>query len=154
MAVARYVRDMDEQAMIVAGIDVGKMWDRYLGETLDKYVELERQGLSADRIEQEMSQFLRQLSSRPVEDLARTTSSVAYNAGRNAEILSAFAGDERNVEWVIRSEVLDTATCDRCGQLDGSAFRIGTDEFYEFAPPAKCEGGARCRGFYIAVGGV
>ena len=148
----RHDDHMEEEAAIVAALFVAKLWERYLTESLDLYVELERQGLSPGRIEQEISGFLDKLSSKPVEDMARKTSAVSYNSGRNAEILTAM--DEEKVEWVVRSEVLDSATCGPCASLDNTTFKVGSKEFYEYAPPAKCRGGGRCRGFYIAVGGV
>ena len=150
MALERYVKAFEEQADIVATLDVGAMWARYLGEFLDRWTELERQGIELDEIEREMQAFIDGLSEKPTADLARKSSSVAYNQGRNAEILSAMT--QGRSEWVIRSEVLDEKTCEPCKSLDGFEAVIGSPDFYEFGPPAKCEGGRRCRGFFIPVG--
>ena len=152
MADDRHDDRLEEEAAVLAALATTKLWQRYMGEALDKYIELERQGFSASRIVQELEQFLVGLSEKPVADIARKTSAVSYNTGRNAEIVAAAL--EEKVEWVVRSEVLDSATCGPCAGLDNSMFRVGTNDFYEFAPPAKCLGGGRCRGFYIAIGGA
>ncbi len=80
---------------------------------------------------------------------SRTSSTVAYNQGRGAEI--ATAGLDGRAQFVVRSEVLDTRTCRSCANLDGTVVPINSPEYAQFMPPAMCEGGDRCRGFYIAV---
>ena len=51
----------------------------------------------------------------------------------------------------MRSEVLDEATCATCADLDGMVFEVGTSDFDRYMPPAMCEGGDRCRGFYVVI---
>ncbi len=97
-----------------------------------------------------MDAFIDKLSMRPVEDLARQSSGVAYNEGRGAEILSQH--EQGNVEHVVRSEVLDDNTCAACAALDGMVVRVDSPDFKALQPPAQCFGGNRCRGFYIAIG--
>lgn len=147
MPVARHVAAFEERAEILATMDLGTMWDRYLGEFLAQWDRLDRQGLSGEAMEREMMAFLEDLSEKPLEDLARQTSGVAYNQGRDAEILSAAQSGQ--VEFVVRSEVLDNRTCQACQMYDGAIFDVGTPEYREFMPPAKCFGGDRCRGFYV-----
>jgi hypothetical protein len=147
MPLERYVNAFDDQAEVLATLDVGRMWDRMLREFLDEWVRLDRQGLSAEAIERAMEAHLDGLSDKPLLDLARQTSGVAYNQGRAAEIRSQPA-----VEYVVRSEVLDQNTCAPCAELDGSIVAVGTPEFDALMPPARCEGGDRCRGFYVALG--
>lgn len=129
----------------VAGLDVGAMWDRMLGEFLGQWSQLDRQKLPGAEIAAELQAFMDSLSEAPTEDMARTSAGVVYNQGRMAEMESA------GVERVVRSEVLDQATCEVCAQLDGEVYEVGTGEYYENAPPAKCEGGDRCRGFYVPL---
>ena len=151
MPLERHIEAFAEEVNILATLDVGTMWDRMLGEFLGEWGRLERQGLSEEEMEREMRAFMDGLSDKPVTDLARKSSSVAYNQGRAAEILTA--GVEGRTEFVVRSEILDTATCEVCARLDGSVFEVDSPDFHEFLPPAKCLGGDRCRGFYVAVAG-
>jgi SPP1 gp7 family putative phage head morphogenesis protein len=146
----RHVNAFDEQAEILASLDVGVLWERMLGEFLGEFVRLERRGLPAAEMERELRAFLDGLSERPVADLARQSAGVAYNQGRAAEILTAAAGGA--VQYVVRSAVLDQSTCEECARLDGAVVEVGTPEFRDLMPPARCLGGDRCRCFYIPVG--
>ena len=151
MAVARSVVSYGEQVEVLATMDVGKMWDRYLGEFLAEWERLNRLGISEVEMERAMESFLGELSGKPLDDLARQSSSVAYNAGRSNEILKQFNDGE--AEFVVRSEILDNNTCSMCADLDGSVVDIGTPEYDYFMPPAHCQGGDRCRGFYVMIAG-
>lgn len=151
MASEEHMKRLVERADIVAGVNVGALWDRMRGEYLAKWEQLNRQGLSIDEIDVELRAFMAKLSDKPLADLARKSAAVAYNQGRAAEILTAF--DEGDVQFAVRSEYLDKETCPPCVDLDGETFDVGTPEFEEFMPPAKCDGGDRCRGFYITFGG-
>lgn len=133
---------------VLATMDVGKMWDRLRGEFLGEWERLQRQGLPDDEIARALDAFMSNLSDTPEKDLARQSSTVAHNQGRGASMVGAAA------EFAVRSEVLDTNTCRTCDSLDGMVVEVGTAEFHEFMPPAKCEGGDRCRGFYIAMQGA
>ena len=152
MPLERHINAFEDQAEVLATMDVGSMWDRLLGEFLDAFVRFDREGLEGDDLDRELGAFMDGLSEKPVEDLARKSSSVAYNQGRAAEILSAAAG--RGVEFVVRSEILDQATCEVCRNLDSMVVEVDSPEFTEFMPPSKCLGGDRCRGFYVAIAGV
>ena len=134
-----------EQAEVLASMDVGVMWDRLKGEFLGEYARLQRQGLSDAEFDRALDSFMGNLSTKPVEDLARKSSSVAYNQGRSAEIVS------QQVEYVVRSEVLDSATCEACAQLDSEVIAVNSPDYQRLMPPAECFGGDRCRGFYIPV---
>ena len=147
MASEEHMKELVERSALVAGVNVGQLWDRMRGEYLARWEQLNRQGLSVDEIDKELRLFMGKLSGKPIEDLARKSSAVAYNLGRSAAILTAF--DDGEVEFVVRSEVLDENTCPPCADLDSETFDVGTPEFEEFMPPAKCDGGGRCRGYYI-----
>ena len=149
MALERHVKVFEESAETLAALDVGKMWDRLLGEFLDRWVQLDRQNLPDDELEAEMQVFMDGLSDKPVEDIARKSSSVAYNEGRRAEILTAL--DQGEANFAIRSEILDERTCAECARLDQTVVEVGTPQFDQFMPPAFCLGGDRCRGFYVMV---
>jgi len=67
-----------------------------------------------------------------------------YGMGRMDEIQTAAA--RGLIEVVVRSAILDGATCDVCEGSDGESFRP------EVAPPlpdGSCEGGDRCRCIYV-----
>ena len=147
----QHLAALDGQIDTLATMDVGALWDRILGEFLGEYSRLQRQQLPADELSRGMEAFMEDLSNRDVEDLARQSSSVAYNQGRGAAILGEHASGA--VEFVVRSEVLDNNTCEACVQLDGMIVEVGDPAFHEWMPPAKCLGGDRCRGFYIAMAG-
>lgn len=146
----RIARELDDRLEVSAGIAIDRLWQRMLNEALDEFERLDRQNLGGDDLERALIAFMDELSDRPVEDLARGTSTVAYNEGRSAEILSARARGE--VQYVVRSEVLDTNTCRPCQMLDSEVFEVGDPEYYANMPPAQCDGGDRCRGFYVPVG--
>lgn len=151
MPLEQHIEAFEENISTVATMDVGVMWDRMKGEFLAEWARLDRTNISTDELERRMMAFLDDLSERPLQDLARTSSGVAYNQGRNVEILDA--GERGEATYAVRSEVLDTNTCRNCQVLDGGVFEIGTPEYEQYMPPAECEGGDRCRGFYIVIRG-
>jgi len=138
-----------DEIQTLATLDIGQMWDRHLGEFLGEWTRVNRQNLPAAETEKHLLSFMEGLSDKPTEDLARKSSTVAYNQGRNAEIKTLHT--EGAVEFVVRSEILDQATCSECAKWDGAIFEVDTPSFYQYAPPAQCLGGDRCRGFYVAV---
>jgi len=139
-----------EQAEVLASMDVGVMWDRLKGEFLGEYARLQRQGLGDAEFDRALDSFMGNLSTKPVEDLARKSSSVAYNQGRSAEIVSQ-ARDEV-VQFVVYSSVLEAGTtCEACWALDSKVIEVGTPEYDRNQPGLQCYGGDRCRCFYIPV---
>ena len=144
-----YATQFAEEVAVVATLDVQAMWQRLLGEFLSEWANVTRTGMSANEIDRHMQEFLDALSDKPVEDLARQSSTVAYNEGRDAAIKTA--AEVGKVRYVVRSEVLDQATCANCAGLDGAIVQVNTPEYRELMPPARCLGGNRCRGFYIAL---
>ncbi len=152
MALARHIIAFEDKAEVVATIDVGQMWDRMLDEFLGEFAQADREGIAGAELADRMKGFMDDLSVKPEGELARQGSTVAYNEGRNAELLSART--TRGLRFVVRSEVLDTNTCRPCSLLDSEVFTVGSSEYFANMPPAQCDGGARCRGFYIPVGEV
>lgn len=144
---AKMVDELD----VLATQNIGKMWDRMLGEFLGEWERLQRQQLSPKELERRLAAFLDGLSPKPMEDLARQSSNVAYNEGRSAGLLTA--ADSGGAQFVLRSELLDSNTCEVCEEFVAFPVIVQVDspEFYEFSPPAKCLGGDRCRGFWVAV---
>ncbi len=149
MAVERTIAIFEEEVRVLAQVNIGKVWDRVLGEFLGEWERLDRQQLSNADLARELESFMDGLSVKPTEALARKSSTVAYNQGRNAELISA--RDAKDVQFVVRSEVLDTGTCRPCTLLDGELFEVGSSEYYANMPPAQCDGQEFCRGFYIPI---
>jgi len=100
-------------------------------------------------MEKQIQHFMDGLSAKPDERLARTSSGVAYNQGRNAEMMSA--ADEGKATHAIRSEILDENTCPECAKWDDLIVEIGSPSYSEYHPPAQCLGRDQCRGFYVVV---
>lgn len=149
LAKSAYAARFDEEIELVATLNLGSMWDRLMGEFLAEWDRQRRAGLEGDALDRQMQEFMDALSDKPVADMARQSSTVAYNEGRDVAIRTA---KERGlVSYVVRSEVLDQATCENCAALDGVIFEVGTPEYEMFQPPARCLGGDRCRGFYVPV---
>ena len=151
MAVERAVVSYGEQVEVLATMDVGTMWDRYLGEFLGEWERLSRTGIPEAEMDAAMQAFMDELSSKPLDDIARQSLAVSYSAGRSNEILRAF--NEGEATFAVRSEILDNNTCATCADLDGVTVDIGTPEYDLYMPPNWCEGGDRCRGFYVMISG-
>lgn len=144
-----YAMKFMEEAHTIATLDVGEMWNRLLGEFLGEWDSQRRAGADGEDLNRHMQEFMDKLSDKPVEDMARQSSTVAYNQGRGAALQTAKKAER--IRYVVRSEVLDQATCQACATLDGAIVEVGGPEYERYMPPARCLGGARCRGFYVAL---
>jgi hypothetical protein len=137
------------EARVTAQITVDEIWARLLGEARRSYNDAVRSGLDEPAALRSVEAALHGLSPAPSDLAGRQVAEVAYNQGRDvAAKVSAVDGE---AAWVIRSEVLDQATCEACSQLDGVEVRIGTAEYEQLMPPAQCYGGDNCRGFYVIL---
>lgn len=125
------------------------LWERMLGAFLREWTRLDNQNLDDVAMERELEAFLQDLSEKPYQDMARESSAIAYNFGRDAGLRTAAMAGLAN--YAVRSEILDGNTCEKCRVLDGYVAEIGTPQYDEFLPPAKCLGRGRCRGFYVAL---
>ena len=151
LRVALAAEGLIAQADLTAGMNVEAIWTRVLDEFLGEWDMLNRQQLPLPELELRLSAFMDDLSEAPLRDVARGSNTVAYNQGRHVGIVEA--QEAGAVEFVVRSEVTeDTRICRPCRLLDGEPFEVGTSEYFANQPPAECEGGRRCRGFYIPVG--
>ena len=145
----KYARGIAEELGVVAQVSLGDLWNRLLGEGLAEWTRLNREGIAGDDLERRLRAHLEGLSEKPLDDVSRKSAAVAYNQGRAAEIESL--SDRGQVEFVVRSEILDDRTCEVCAALDGQVVEVGSDEFFQLMPPARCLGDERCRGFYVPV---
>lgn len=145
----RVVDQFGQHVAVLAEMDVGIVWDRMLGAFLEEYVRLEREGMAMGDLLRGLEAFLDDLSEKPLAELARTSTTVSYNQGRNMGLLTAAAG--KQAQYAVRSEVLDSNTCEQCVALDGTIVKIGSPAYQELMPPARCLGRERCRGFYVIL---
>lgn len=142
-------RLFDGTAQTVAEITLDKLWRMMLDSFLDEFDRLQRQDLPTERMFKDLGAHLDDLSDKRVEDWARQATHVAYNEGRSAAMVTAKGAGAAN--YAVRSEILDDRTCANCRAYDGKVVEIGSAEYREFMPPAKCLGGDRCRGFYVVL---
>lgn len=141
--------ELDEKAEVLAELNLGSLWDRMMAEALDTYAAASRRGLSVDQIAAEIEDALQSLSEKMEEGLARGDAGVAYNEGRATEGRAMTLSGE--AKYAVRTEVLDTRTCDACREWDGFVVEIDSPDYEAAMPPAYCEGGDNCRGFYIIL---
>jgi len=129
------------------GLNVRKLVDSMVTEFSTELIRLAEQGATGAAMEQGLVGFMDGLSLRSRKPQGRELSSVAMNWGRNAEIQAR----RDAIRFVIRSEVLDKATCGPCAVLDGTKYKVNTEEYFANMPPASCAGAEMCRGFYVVV---
>jgi len=92
----------------------------------------------ADRIRTDFSEG----STAYIDRAAAGASNAAIARGRDAEI------EARGVELIVYSAVLDSGTCEPCGEVDGVTGKI--DEIPAVPNPA-CLGGSNCRCVHIPI---
>ena len=126
-------------------IDITETVNSLEAEALRLIDQFSRQGLAGDELASAVTEGLRLLSDAPVTRRARAATSEAFNLGRNLEAQRRIV----DIEEVVRTEILDDATCEPCRALDGRVFIPNSPEYFEFMPPAKCNGRSFCRGFYL-----
>ncbi len=152
-------RTVTNDAHIVSvDIDVSEMVTRLEREALRLINDLSQQGIEGDELAEQVRDGLGSLSDAPIDRASRGATSESFNLGRNL----AAQDRVREITQVIRTEVLDIATCtekrhgdgvDRCFELDfsksGTVYEFNSPEYFEFMPPNKCDGRELCRGFYM-----
>jgi hypothetical protein len=148
--VDRFITELAGEARVATQIAIDEIWAALLDEAIAEYNRAIRSGLSEPDALKAVEAALQRLSPASVDLTARQVAEVAYNEGRDVAAKEAAAAGL--AEWVLRSEVLDQLTCEPCSQLDGIQVRIGTTEYEQLMPPARCEGGDNCRGFYVILG--
>jgi hypothetical protein len=140
----------NRQAEVMVNLDVSNLVARLQSEVVARYNVLAGSGASDPEIAKQIDDYLGSISDRQLESMARQSTSLGFNSGRNVAIQEYKAQLE---PFAIRTEVLDDNTCDVCEAYaqraeDGERFTIGTAEYLENMPPAGCKGQNRCRGFY------
>lgn len=134
-----------EAFAVRAEIDLQAVYTRLLNETRRLLTDLSQQGLEGEALANGVDAGLAGLSDVPIDQAARGATTEAFNLGRN---LSA-QRNEGAIDRVIRTEILDTATCPPCRELDGFTTTVNGPGYFEQMPPNHCDGRELCRGFYI-----
>lgn len=147
--VSTLTQELNGEARVATQIAVDEIWHRLLEEAIWEFNAGIREGLSEADALKRVESALSGLSPARTDLAGRQLAEVAYNQGRDFAAKEAAAAGV--AEWAIRSEVLDSRTCSVCAHLDGTIVQIGSPEYERLMPPARCEGGENCRGFYVVV---
>ena len=139
-----------EEVRLYAQMVIDEIWSRMVGLALEEYVRLTREGQQGETLLESMLRYLDGLSEKPLSDAARKAASVAYNQGRDMALVTAKSIDAAQI--AIRSAILDENLCEVCQVFDGAVVTIGSPEYKEILPPAKCLGKDRCRCFMVGIG--
>lgn len=129
----REIFNVAAQAAIVYTEHVAKAYERYNGQE-DEWVLLEK------RSRQLLHNIVLELVGR-VLNLGRTHAATGAPRPLLAAIQPAL--------WAMRSEQLDTNTCDPCETLHGRTAIVGSAEYFSLLPPNNCLGRGRCRGIMV-----
>jgi hypothetical protein len=129
-----------------AARDVANINERLLDGMLRSIDDGTAQGLGPDDLADLLEGRLPTFMGPAYKKLAEESDTLAFNEGQANEL-----DGRADVDFVIRTEILDDATCRRCKRTDGMKLKIGTKRFFEYLPPAKCLGQRRCRGFLLPV---
>jgi hypothetical protein len=148
-AITVVITQLAGEARISSEIVIDELWARMQDEAIRAFNAAIRNGLDEAEALKAMEAALHALSTAKTDLVARQLAEVAYNAGRDVAAKEASVQGES--QWVVRSELLDTRTCRTCWNLDGVYLKIGSVEYEQYSPPAKCEGGDSCRGIRVIV---
>lgn len=143
------IRRFEESTNLLAELDVGRVWAAMVEYAIEQFTRLMRQNTDDAELARLFAQALEGVSDKPLVDIARQSAGVAYNQGRDVALKAAKA--DGVAQFAVRSEVLDASTCQFCHDHDQQVVEIGSAEYEQFLPPAGCDGGDRCRGFYLVV---
>lgn len=138
-------RVTDEAIAVQAEIDLSDLYARLLSEGATALKDLQQQGLEGKGLAEAWAARMYALSDQPVDDAGRSSTSEAFNLGRN---LAAQAAADQ-VGDVVRTEILDQNTCPPCASLDGKVVEFNSDDYFRYMPPNYCDGREMCRGFYL-----
>ena len=134
-----------ELMSVRADADMDVVYLRLLNELRSALADPATQALHGEDLWKAVEPRLTGLSDAPIEQLARESTTKSFNLGRNL-------GAQRNrgsIGRVIRTEILDENTCPPCIGLDGFTTTVGSPEYWENFPPAKCEGRELGRCLYL-----
>ncbi len=142
-------KEYQDEMNALGAFDIGQIWQRVVSEGIGEYLRKSRVNVSDAEMPRAIQGFLDGLSEKPLEALARRSSSVAYNQGRDMAIKTA--NESGLVDYVVRTAVLDKAVCDACKVLDKKVIKVASPQYAEYHPPAKCLGTENCRCFYVSI---
>jgi hypothetical protein len=142
----------NQQAQVTADLDVTNLVARLQSQTVGIYHDLAAQGANDEEIAAGLKDYLAGITDKQIAQMARSSTSVAFNGGRAVSILEH---KEQLQPVATRVEVGDENSCDPCatpasqGGLNGLRVEIGSKSWLQAQPPNGCDGGDRCRGFMV-----
>ncbi len=151
------VTELQQEADVRVAFDVEKILEDVIRGIERTMLQSLEEGMTEDEALDATRRALIGKSDFDLQSLARGHASKNFNDGRAEVAAQVRATLEKSPEsglklgTVVRSEILDDATCDTCESLDGKVIEIDSDDYWEYMPPNKCQGGSRCRGFYVLV---
>lgn len=99
-----------------------------------------------DRLERRSRQLLHNVV---LEMIGRVLNLGRTHAALGGEAARTLTASVAPALWAMRSEQLDTNTCDPCDTLHGRIVELLSPEYLEILPPAGCLGRGRCRGIMV-----
>jgi len=109
------------------------------------------QGMGEDLAREEAMRAMLDRSTVPLDDMGGEMASRGINNGR-AEVASqaqdALEEQGLSLEQATRVHVGSDEPCDQCSELDGTAYDLGSEDYFKFMPPARCDGAWRCHCVY------
>lgn len=136
----------NQQGEVNVNLDITALVQRLQAQVVAEYNRLLSQQLDADEIASGLKLFFKSVSEKQSKDMARQSTAVAFNMGRNIAIQ-----EMRTVlqPYAVRIEMVNDPNCCReCKRLHEKRVLIGSKAYQKYAPPSYCLGKRRCRGFW------
>jgi len=135
-----------EAIRVRATIDLSEFGNRLQNETARLIADYSQQGLTGEALADAVIGDLESMFDAGFERAGREATHEAFSLGRNLEAQA----QAPKIGDVVRSEILDSATCAPCEtKYDGLVVQMNTPDYFTFMPPNGCEGREQCRGIYI-----
>lgn len=97
------------------------------------------------KIAREAFEAVEDFKSRALTVVGRAVIGEGIRTGRDTII------QHPDVILAMRSEILDSKTCENCIRLDGYTTQVNSENYAKYAPPQFCLGGNNCRGVWIYI---
>lgn len=131
-------------AKLIAQATVTDLNNWINGRAAGAAVDLEKDGLAGDDLEEGVSDALQSAPDGVIDRIAAEAGRQAVAGGR----MRAFERNSDDLERIVRREVMDGNTCETCQEGDGREWSSWDD--VDWHPGDDCEGGDACRGDLIA----
>jgi hypothetical protein len=126
-------------------IDLEELSSRLLNETHRLLVDFAQQPLTNAELAEKVGAGLEALGTTVISQAGRGATAEAFNLGRNLAAQDVL----KQIDEVVRVEILDSHTCPPCKKFDGKIYKMNSPEYFQDMPPNGCDGGDFCRGFFM-----